>query len=169
MHVVACNVSWTLILVLIWFSIRRYPLVLVYPPVYLTEGRRRQEMRFLGVTAPTCPCSRDVALPVIQKSAFAPSHIYRVNTHSRPNSPVLYHFAQSSLPLFNWKTFCLLLPNHMMWDKCSNPYLWAFKDCNTAFTRQLFDSEMDKLQSYSWPLSWLQSARDLKLVLLTKR
>lgn len=74
-------------------------------------------------------------------------HIFTANTPSKPPSPVLYHSTQSSLPLFNWKTFCLLVPNHMMGDKCLNPYLWAFKDCDIAFTRQLFDSKMDKLQT----------------------
>ena len=140
----------------------------------------RQEMRNKQGRGALTFCWQRLLAPLlvllaIQKSDFSCTsptlllHVFTVNTLSQPNSPVFYHFTQSSLPLFNWKTFCLLLPNHMMWDKCSNPSLWAFKDCNTTFTRQLFDSKMDKLQSYSWPPSRLQRDRGLKLVLLIKR
>lgn len=111
---------------------------------------------------------REGALPTIQKFDFVSSCI-TANTRSQLNSPVLYHLTQTSLPLFSSETFYLLLPNHVMWDKCLIPYLWAFKHCDTAFTRQWADSKMDKLQSYSWPSSWLHSDRDLKLVFLIKR
>lgn len=129
------------------------------------EGSRRQEMRFPGGTkigkrvlrlpgaeggegkGPAL-CWQHLLVPSPVKWPCLPHktltlllHIFTVHTHSQPHSPALCHFTQSSLPLFNWKTFCLLSPDHMMWDKCSNPYLWAFKDCNTAFTRQLFDSK----------------------------
>lgn len=164
------------------FPNRRYLFVLVYPPGYLWEGGWRQEMRSPGVTKTGKRFLRlcwgsiygsrldpyEGALPTIQKSDFVSSCI-TANTRSQLNSPVLDHLTQTSLPLFSWETFYLLLPNHVMWDKCSNPYLWAFKHCDTAFTRQWADSKVDKLQSYSWPSSWLHSDRDLKLVLLIKR
>lgn len=107
-------------------------------------GINREEGAHPLLVTPTCPypclaCHTKIWLFLYEPTLLL--HLFTVNTRSQPHSPVLYHFTQSSLPLFNWKTFCLLLPNHMMWDKCSNPSLRAFKDCNTTFTRQIFDSK----------------------------
>lgn len=108
------------------------------------------------------PCQ--VALFPMQNSDFLYQPLFAPVIHTFSISPpVAFYFPQSLLSVFHWQTFYLTLPHHMMWDKCTIPYLWAFQDCNTPFTRWLFDSRVDKLQSYSWPPSQLAKWQSTKV------